>query len=371
MSALPSRSPRRGTTTRPPADILRDMAGGFVSSQVLHTAVVLGLPDHLADRVVPVRRLATLAGAKLSPLRRFLRMMTVLGLVEERGSDRFALSPLGNLLRTDHPASHRDRIRYIGKVVLPASMGMTHAVRTGSPAFDKIFGEPFFAYLGRDREAGSLFNEMMRQSVDDRISGILDAYDFGAIGSLLDVGGGSGALVDAILRRSPGPTGAVFDARAVVAEARLRFRKSGLTRRTSTVAGDFFVDAVPEGYDLYILSHIIHDWDDERSIRILRNCRAAMKKGSRLLVIEGLLPKASTTAPATVAMDFSMLMLTGGRERTATEYRKLFKAAGLRLTRTLPFRPGRLSNGRLANWAILECEGIPGTPRRKISSRQR
>lgn len=232
---------------------------------------------------------------------------------------------------------------------------MLYALQTGKPAFEHVFGTPFFEYLAQQPHLGRIFNHLMGMDVNNRVAGIVEAYDFARVTTIVDVGGGSGALLAAILRANPRAKGIIFDMAPVVADARESLSRTDLNRRIELVEGDLFADPLPPGADLYLLSRIIHDWDDQHAEQILRNCRAAARAESRLLLIEDVMPEHVSDAPATVGSDLTMLLYTGGAERTEPEYRALLAAAGFRLTAVIAFDPTRIYSGRKSNWAILEC----------------
>lgn len=339
-----------------PTDILRQMAGGFSLTQILFTAVKLGIADQLSTTPKQAQELAKAVGVAPQPLYRFLRMMVVLELLVQGDDGGFRLSEVGELLRTDHPESMRNRILYIGEVNYPAAQGMLHAVQTGEPAFDHVFGKPLFAFLEQNPRVGGHFNKLMARENEDRVAGIVAGYDFARFDSIVDVGGGVGTLMTGILRSHSYLRGIIFDVPDVVVQAARYLTDNGVADRCQVVAGDFFRDAIPAGSKLYLMSNIIHDWDDDRAKQILLNCRAAMGGDATLLLIEEIMPKHVTEAPVSVSSDFSMLLLTGGRERTAMEFEELLAMVGLRLATVIPFEPSRIYSGRKPNFAIIECK---------------
>lgn len=339
-----------------PVDVLRRMAGGCSTTQVLHTAARLGIADRLGDRRQSSAKLAHTLKVNPQALYRFMRMMVTLKLLDQMGDDSFKLSALGQLLRSDHPEALHERVLYIGQIIYPSADAMLHAVRTGRPAFDRALGVPFFDYLARRPELSAYFNRQMSLNFAERLPGLMAAYEFSGAGTVVDVGGGDGALLVAILRAKPRARGVLFDSPIVIAEAEKRLSKANVSNRCRTVAGNFFRDPVPWGGDVYVLSNIIHDWNDARSLRILKRCRAAIRPTGKLLVIEEIMPRRVVDAPATVGVDFSMLLLTGGQERTRAQYRELLGRAGFRLAKVIPFAPTQIHSGRKSNWAILECK---------------
>jgi hypothetical protein len=340
------------------ADTLRQMATGFARTQELYTAVKLGVADHLAAGPRHARELAQAVNAHPQALHRFLRKLVVLNLLAEEDDGAFRLLPLGELLCANHPGSVRNLVLYIGEVGYPAQQGLLYAVQTGRPAFDHVFGMPFFDFFERRLDLSALFDDLMGQGINDRAAAVVAAYDFSRFDTIVDVGGGNGTLISAILDAYPRLLGIVFDRPGVAAEGRHGVMRMGLADRCQTVAGDFFDNSIPPGRDIYLLSYVIHDWDDERATTILRNCRTAMRQDSRLLLIEEIMPKRAADAPATVGTDLSMLMLTGGRERTEAEYRSLLLTTGLQLTSVIPFEPTRDRGGR-SSWTIIESKPLP------------
>ncbi|MDD2499200.1 MAG: methyltransferase [Geobacter sp.] len=336
------------------AEIMRDMAGGFTLTQIVYTAVKLGIADQLKNGALTTPLLATAIQADQLSLHRFMRMMVVVGLLIQEEDGRFGLSPLGELLRRDHPESICNRILYIGEVNYPAAQGMSHAVKTGEPGFDHVFGMPFFDYFAQHPGIGALFNELMSQAVVDRAAGITATYDFTNAKTIVDVGGGKGTLITAILKAYPDSCGIIFDMPSVLTEAGVYLTENGVADRCETAAGDFFATMVPAGGDIYILSNILHDWEDTRAEQILRNCSSVMSPENRLLVVEQLLPEQALDAPVTVAADLSMMLLLRGRERTEAEYRELLSKAGLEISSITMFEPSRIYSNRKTSWAIIE-----------------
>ncbi|WP_286198720.1 methyltransferase [Mesorhizobium sp. BR1-1-16] len=330
------------------------MVGGFAATQLLVTAARLSIADHMTAGHRDVESLATAIGAAPDSLRRFMRMLVVLGLLRQIGSARFSLTAMGEFLRADHPRSMRPRLLYIGEVNYPTAQASVHAVMTGEKAFDKVFGLPLFEFLDSRPDLSATFSGLMSESVHARAEGICKAYDFAGASLIVDVGGGEGTLLKAVLRAAPGAEGVVFD-RPTVADAQDRQSTDDANPALRFVSGDMFERIEPAQADIYMLSNIIHDWDDAESELILSKCRAAMRPDSRLLIIEELLPSRIEDAPATIANDYSMLLLTGGHQRTRREFARLLKAAGLRLTTVVPVARANHGVQRRENWMIMEC----------------
>ncbi len=265
-----------------------------------------------------------------------LRALAGLGLFAEEGEGRFRLTALGEPLRAGVPGSVRGYAVLVGEPMVWRSWGgILHSLRTGQPAFDHAFGAPLFEYLAAHPEEARVFDEAMTGRSAAEIAAVLAAYDFSGAGTVVDVGGGQGALLAAVLEADPRARGVLFDRPHVVAAARARLATAGLVpARCHLVEGDFF-GAVPPGGDLYVLKRIIHDWDDGRARSILRNCRAAVPEAGRLLLVELVVPPGDEPSDAKL-LDLLMLVYAGGRERTEAEYRDLLASAGFGLTRVVP-----------------------------------
>jgi SAM-dependent methyltransferase len=311
-------------------EVLREQIMGFRATQMIHVAAKLGLADLLAAGPRPVEELAAMAGAEPQALHRLLRALASLGIFAEDPAGDFVLTPQAELLRSDVQGSLRDVALLYGEDWLWQAYGnMTHSVRTGAPAFTKTHGQPFYGYLHAHPRAAARFNAAMTGFSSHETAAILEAYDFSAVRRVVDIGGGHGALLAALLRAHPQMSGTLFDLPSVLAGAASVLGEMG--ERARTVAGDFF-DEAPTGADLYVMKSVLHNWDDTDAQRILSTCRAAMAPEARLLVIERVVPDGNAPAEAKL-FDINMLVVAGGRERTEPEYRRLFEQAGLALTR--------------------------------------
>jgi hypothetical protein len=259
---------------------------------------------------------------------------------------RFINTPSSEYLRSDAPGSLRGLARMHGGAPLwQAWAGLEHSVRSGEPSFTHVHGSPMFEYLAAHPDSARRFDEGMATSSRLMNDALVEAYEWGRLGTLVDVAGGVGSTLAAILRANPRLQGVLFDLPHVIERGRAYLIEQGIAERCRTEPGSFFA-AVPPGADAYFMKHIIHDWDDEDCVRILGNCRAAMTDHARLLVCEKVVPPGNGPSVAKT-MDLVMLALTdGGRERTEPEFRDLFARAGLRLTRVVPTR---VEN------SILEC----------------
>jgi SAM-dependent methyltransferase len=302
--------------------------------------------------------LAEMTGTHPRALYRFLRMLVVLNLLVERRDGRFALTAMGQFLRPEHPESIHDRLIYIDEISYSAVKSTLHSLQTGKPAFDAAFGESFFSHLSHNPRQGAAFNRLMAKDVSRRADRIASAYDFKRAKSIVDIGGGTGTLLKAILSKSSGATGTIFDTPDVVAQARLDAVEDGCADRMEFIGGDLFRDDLPSGADIYLMSNIIHDWDDAQSKIILQKCRKAVGDHGVLLMFEEIVPGKVSSAPQTIANDYTMLLLTGGRQRTRGEFRDLLAATGFKLASVSLLESDPSKKARKENWAIVEARPV-------------
>jgi hypothetical protein len=323
-----------GADLPPSAAMLRLIAGFWVSRAVA-SAAGLGIADLLREGPKSSGELAAATGTHAPSLYRLLRALASVGVFAEEGDGRFALTPLGATLQSGVPGSLRTfAMLQQDEEHLCAWGDLSYSLRTGAIAFDHCFGLDLWRYRARHPEGSGFFDQAMAEFTGVVDAGILAAYDFTPLRTVVDVGGGNGALLVSLLLAHPQMRGVLFDQSHVAAAARRRFEAAGLSGRCEVVAGDFFT-SLPEGGDAYLLKWIIHDWDDQRAVAILGNCRRALVGSSRLLLIEAVIPPGN--APAFHKfMDLNMMVMTGGRERTAAEYRTLLETAGFRLARIVP-----------------------------------
>jgi hypothetical protein len=308
---------------------------GIWMSQAVSVAAELGVADRLASGPRSVDEIAQAVGAHGPTLYRLLRALADIGIFSELDGRRFALTELSELLRSDVPGSLRSWAIFVGQPFhLRSWTGFHESVRTGATAFDRAHGQDSFGYFAEHQGDGELFNDAMTAASAQFIAPMVEAYDFGAFRSVVDVGGGHGALLAAVLAANTGVSGVLYDQPHVIAGAGTRIEEAGVADRCQYIGGDFF-RSVPSGGDAYLLSNIIHDWDDDRSVQILANCRAAMNRDGRVLLGESVLPDDATPHPAKW-IDLEMLVMSEGRQRTEAEYRDLFRRAGLRLSRVVP-----------------------------------
>jgi hypothetical protein len=312
---------------------------GFFTSQVLYVAARLEIPDVLAAGPQTTAEVAAATKAHPPSLYRLLRALAYLGIAEQRGPDTFALTERGELLRSDTIGSLRELVMLLAGPESWRAWGhLEHAVRTGEVAWDRAFGENTFDYLAAraDRQAG--FNAAMAEGSRAFVPTLLAACDFTAYARVVDVGGGSGALLAGVLAAHPRMRGVVFDTPAGVADAPAELAAAGVADRCEVVAGDFF-RTVPTGGDAYLLKSVLHDWDDDRCVAILASCRRAMAAHAELIVIESVMPAVvdgAANLAQLVMNDLNMMVCHGGRERTVPEFSALLNAAGLRLQAVSP-----------------------------------
>jgi len=318
--------------------MLMPLINGFMAARVVHVAAELGIADLLAAGAKSTETLAGEAGANVPALHRLLRALASLGVIEELEPGRFALNEMGEQLRGGVPDSVRNLALMFGSERVWRSWGeLRHSILTGTPAFRHVFGVEAFEFLARDPKQAAVFNEAMAEITRQVAKDLVTAYDFASFSKIVDVGGGNGTLIATILDSAPKLRGILFDSSSGSAEASEQLRTRGVLERCEVIAGDFF-HSVPKGGDAYILKNIIHDWDDERSATILKNCRNAISAGGKLLLVERVMPAridASAGHQRWTMLDMHMLVMLGGRERTEEEFRSLLATVNFELKRTL------------------------------------
>jgi SAM-dependent methyltransferase len=315
-----------------PSQQVMRLGFGFAVSQALRVMIELGIPDLLAVGDRSVDELAAATQSDADALYRVMRLLAPEGIFREVSPRRFELTEVGAVLRSDQPGP-RDFIRMINSEAYLAFEQLLHSVRTGKPAFDKVFGSPRFEWLSKHPEQAALFQRAMVALGQGGNEAVAEAYDFSPFTRIVDVGGGHGQLLSAILARNAHLSGVLFDLPSGVAAASQG--AGGDLPRTEFISGDFF-ESVPAG-DVYVIKKVVHDWDDERAVVILRNCRKAMPPNGKVLVAETLVLPGD--APSQIKnIDVVMLAVTGGLERTQPQYAHLFDAAGLHLERVIQTR---------------------------------
>lgn len=315
----------------PPAAALRQMIMGFRTTQLIYVAAKLRIADQLRSGPQHSDTLAQRSGADPQSLYRLLRALASIGIFKETGDGLFHVTPLAELLQTGVSGSlHAIALLYGDAWCWSAYGNMFHSITTGEPAFPHFHGQPFFEYLNQHAQAAEIFNKAMTAFSDQEIDAILQAYDFSDVSTIVDIGGGHGYLITAILKANKEAQGLLFEQAPVLDGARNFITSMELEARCELISGDFF-NAVPAGGDCYILKSVIHDWDDENASRILKNCRTAMTNNARLLLIERVVPAGDEPSEAKL-FDINMLVMLGGCERTAEQYEHLLQGAGLHIT---------------------------------------
>jgi O-methyltransferase/methyltransferase family protein len=328
---------RRGALGAPaPVEQLNQMLTGLFLSRSILLAAELGVADALKDGPLPVAELAARTGSHPDALYRMLRALAAVGVFEQRPERCFANSELSTYLRSDVRGSLHAVARWLGDSAGWAAWGrLDHSVRTGAPAFEAALGCDFFSYMQSHPRTLDVFQAAMTSYSALTGGAVAQAYDFSSVGTLLDVGGGHGALLGFILERWPGPSAILYDRHEVIAQAEASVRAGPSASRIRLEAGDFF-ERVPEGADAIIMKHILHDWSDERCAVLLGNCRRSLPRGGRLLIVESVLTDEPESAFAKF-LDLEMLVVTpGGRERTRDELAALLARSGFELARVLP-----------------------------------
>jgi hypothetical protein len=324
------------TSTLPPeaaaTQLLFQIGTGYMASAALQVALTLGIPDHLVAGARPVSELAQETGVNEDRLYRVMRTLASLGVFDEQRPRAFALTVAGTMLRKQ-PGSFYDMGLFITSPThFRVYAEMLHTVQRGTPAADKVLGKPVFEYLPEHPEFSELFNNAMTAFSANVAPAALEVYDFSGIDTLVDVAGGHGQVLSTILAAYPRMKGVLYDLDHVIAGARRVVEGAGVLDRCRLESGDMF-KAVPRG-DAYIMKHIIHDWDDDRATGILRNIRTALgdTANGRVILLDSVLESGNRPDIGKL-IDLEMMMMPGGRERTAEEFRQLFDGAGFELTR--------------------------------------
>ena len=315
---------------------LTRMTAAAALSRGVCTLAELGVADHIQSGLPQtVDKLARATGSHEDSLYRLMRFTASYGVFRETERRAFDHTALSAALRTDAEGSFRPAARMFHRM-FPGWNGIHHAVQTGGPSFEHVFGLPLFDYIGKHLELAPLFDAGMTAFHGHETAAMLDAYDFNGIQTLADVGGGNGSLLTTVLQRYPQIKGLLYDLGHVAGRAREAIQAAGLQLRCSVVEGSFF-DAVPPGADAYLMRHVLHDWTDEQCVQILRNCRKVIPSHGRVLIVEFSVPPANE---ASLGKDADMIMLAfpGGKERTNEEYRALYEASGFRLHGVTPTR---------------------------------
>jgi hypothetical protein len=315
-------------------DLVARLMDGYLGTQLVYVAARLGLADVLANGPQSADQLAAAVGADAATLYRILRGLAMYGLLHE-ADGTFALTDAGRYLQPGVEDSLRGAILSRGDLYYRAASGLLHSAQSGSAAFQHVYGAALFDHLAASPDRLVAFQQSMVARSQLEAADLLRAYDFSNCRQVVDVGGGFGVTLAAILTAYPALRGTLFDRPEVTEAAKARLTAAGVDARCTVVAGDAF-EAVPQGGDLYLLSRVIHDWNDDDAVRILRVCRRAMSDDARLVLVEAVVADPPSDQPAAVLMDVHMLVLGLGRERTAAEFGALLARAGFELRRAAP-----------------------------------
>jgi SAM-dependent methyltransferase len=320
-----------------PTAAMVGLIAGFGISHAIRVAAELGLADALADGPRSAQELASITGSNVASLKRLVRALVSVEVLAEDEVGRFALTAIGRTLRRDVPGSLRAwALTALGQECSAGWGELVRSVRTGEIAFEAVFGTDIWRYRAEHASSARVFDEAMAQLVTVYMDEVTDTYSFSDFESIVDVGGGSGSFMIALLQANPRMTGILCDLPHVAQSARRSLADAGLARRCEVVGGDIF-ESVPEGGDAYVLCRVLHDWNDERALAILKNCRKAVKAGGRLVIIERVVPeRAQDVSPLVFVSDLQMMVMTGGCERSEVDWRMLLAKAGFSMRQIVP-----------------------------------
>ena len=314
---------------------LRQLIMGFRVTQLIYVAAKLELSEFLASGPLTAQELASMVGVDADALYRLLRALASLGIFVETTDAHFEVTPAARLLQRNTPGSLRSTAMLYGDEMLWRAYGrMSYAIETGRSAFEHIYGQPLYDYLGEHPSSATLFHDAMTGFSEIESTAIIAVCDVSQIRTVVDVGGGQGALMAALLRAHPHLQAVIFDRSGPTADTQKNFAIADIAGRARFIQGDFF-EHIPEGGDLYLLKSILHNWDDSAAAAILRKCRDAMSKDARLLVAERVIPLGNLPSESKL-FDIGMLVNVGGRERTEAEYASLFRKVDMKLTKVTP-----------------------------------
>ena len=323
------------STQRFPRAELRSMIDAPLTTQAIYVAAKLGIADLLKDGPRGTEELASAVSVNSHNLYRVLRTLASVGIFSQTKDNLFELTPQAEYLRSDVPGSLCSWALLAGQDWFLRSLGqLLHSVKTGQTAFDSVHNMGLFEYFGQNVEAGELFDQAMTGVTQGATEAVLDAYDFSGIDTIVDVGGGHGALIISILKKYPEMRGILFDLPSVIQRAKVSLAEEVILERCELVGGDFF-HQVPSGGDAYIMKAVIHDWDDDRALTILRNCRQAMSENGKLLLVDNVVPSGNEPSPQKVN-DLLMMVFTGGINRTQPEYESLLGFSGFKMSKIIP-----------------------------------
>jgi len=313
---------------------MTELIMGFQPAQVVAVVAELGIADLVAREPMTAEQLGAATHTDSRLLFRLLRYMASLGIFQADEKNRFSLTPKASLLRSDAEGSMRSMARIMGRLAPPTVGRLLEGLRMGKCPLEVAFGKSAFEYLSERPEDAALFDAAMTGFHGPETDAVLDVYDLNGIAVLADIGCGIGTALLTTLKRYPALRGLFFDQAHVIERARPAIQAADVTGRCDLVAGNFF-ESVPGGADAYFLRHIIHDWTDDLSVRILRNIRRAMPQTSRVLIVETIIPEGNDPHPAK-NFDIAMMLFPNGMERTEKEYSALLKPAGFRISKIVP-----------------------------------
>jgi len=314
-------------------DFLLNVSGQLLLARALGIAADLGIADLVSASPQSIQDLVEQTGCDQDALYRLLRMLGGHGVFAEDEQGRFKLTPRAELLQIDHPDSMHDLFVLSWQDIhWNTFQALPEAVMTGEIAFDIAYGKSFFDYLAEFPKLNAVFDRRMSGVSQAENGQVSQAYDFNEYAPVIDIGGGQGGLLAAILEQHPDSVVALYEQPQVLADP-ASLREAGLLDSVARIAGNFFTD-IPAGFGLYVLKRIVHDWNDDQAVRLLRRCREAMSDTSRILVIDAVMKPGNDPDP-NKNLDLSIMALTPGRERTEEEFASLFATAGLRLTRVI------------------------------------
>lgn len=318
-----------------PQSVMLQMVHSNWIFQIIYAAAKLGIADLLKDGSLSCDQLACATGTHARSLYRLMRALASVGVFAENEQGNFTLTPLAACLLSDVPGSIRAAAIMLGEEHYRAWGDILYSVRTGSSAFRHLYGTDVFQYYAQNPEPAKIFSQAMTSVSTIEDTAVTEAYDFSKIQKLIDVGGGHGSLITSILKSNPNLKGVLFDQPFVIEGAKHLFEQQGVSSRCEFVSGDFF-QSVPTGGDAYILKHIIHDWDDETAIAILKHCHQAMVENDLLLLVEMVIPPGNHSFLGKLVDVNMLIMCGGGCERTEAEYQTLLKRAGFKLIKIFP-----------------------------------
>ncbi len=344
MQAASSSAPPQPT----PQQLALQVANGVIAAVALHAFAALKIADMLAAGPQSAGQLAAATSMNADALYRVLRAVAMFGFLRETAPKTFSLTDAGQVLRTDVPGSVTDMVQFMGDPIhVRIFTEFMHSVRTGTPCVEKATGVIGFEVFEQHREFGTLFDRAMTVFSRQTAPAVLEAYDFSGIGTLMDVAGGHGFILASILQKYPQMRGILFDLDRVLAGAPALLQPMGVADRVELASGDFFKSIPPA--DAYIMQHIIHDWDDDKAVTILTNCRKGLgeRKNGKVIILDAIVP-AGDQPDFSKLLDLEMLAFPGGRERNEQEFSALLSRAGLRLQRVVPTKS-----------SVAVIEGVP------------